>query len=78
MPNPHPTQSQEFKSKRFQPLAPVNEPLAKKVLGVRLPESVMAAIEALPQAERVRWLRETLVNAAREELMQPDDRGDGL
>lgn len=76
MANPRPVQTEEFKAKRLQPLSPVDEPLAARATQIRLPRSVAAAIEALPQADRVRWLRETLVNAAREELMQPDDRGD--
>lgn len=74
MANPRPIQTEEFKAKRFRPQAeiPGNQPLAKKATGVKLPVDVDAAIRALPEKERVMWLRRVLCDAARAELLQPD------
>lgn len=66
MPNPNPKQTQEFKAKQFRVLG--DEPLAK-VRGIRLPQSVDAAIEALPANERSAWLRRVISEAAERELM---------
>lgn len=70
MPNPNPRQTEEFKAKQFQPVAPLpDEKLASKPIAVKLGESVDAAIRALPQKERIVWLRRVLTEAARAELM---------
>jgi hypothetical protein len=51
-----------------------DEPLSKQVVGVRLPESIHAVVQALPN--RTEWLRQVIVEAARRELMpeSPPDR----
>ncbi|MBD2019196.1 hypothetical protein H6F43_03230 [Leptolyngbya sp. FACHB-36] len=67
MPNPNPVQNQEFKAKQFRVQG--DEPLAK-VRGVRLPQSVDAAIEALPANERSAWLKRVICEAAERELMK--------
>jgi len=48
-----------------------DQPLSRKVRGVRLPLDVDAAIEALPSENRSNWLRRAIVEAARRELMNP-------
>ncbi|PPT05096.1 hypothetical protein CKA32_007048 [Geitlerinema sp. FC II] len=68
--NPKPIQTPEFKAQQYKPVGEIDEPLAKKVTGVKLPKSVSEAIDALPREEKVRWLRQTLVNAAKAELMK--------
>ncbi len=69
--NPNPVQTEEFKKKRFQPVGeiPGDQPLAKKVTGVKLPLDVHEAIRALPTKERVTWLRKVICDAARDELI---------
>lgn len=71
--NPNPVQTKEFKRKRYQPLGeiPGDRPLAKKVTGIKLPIDVHEAIEALPQKERITWLRNVISQAARKELISP-------
>ena len=69
--NPSPVQTEEFKAKQFKPQAevPGDYPLAKKATGVRLPIDVDEAIRALPEKERVSWLRRVICDAARSELI---------
>lgn len=69
--NPSPVQTEEFKAKQFKPVGeiPGNYPLAKKVTGVRLPIDVHDAIRALPEKERVIWLRRVICDAANRELI---------
>lgn len=70
MPNPNPRQTEEFKRKRFQAVAPLpDEKLASKPVSVKVGESVQAAIADLPQKERITWLRRVITDAARAELM---------
>jgi len=68
MPNPNPVQVAEFKAAQFKPIG--DQPLSRKVRGVKLPMDVDAAIEALPEKQRSVWLRRVIVAAARAELMQ--------
>lgn len=74
MANPSPIQSEKFKARRFRPQGeiPGNQPLAKKATGIKLPVDVDAAIRALPEKERVMWLRRVICDAAYTELLQPD------
>lgn len=46
-----------------------DQPLSKKVRGVRLPLDIDAAIERMPEADRASWLRGVIVAAARAELL---------
>lgn len=75
MGNPNPVQTEEFKEKRFKARGeiPGNQPLARRVMGVRLPVDIDAAIRALPDEERVPWLRRVICDAAKTELVQPQD-----
>ncbi|WP_416669060.1 hypothetical protein [Egbenema bharatensis] len=47
-----------------------DEPLSKKVIGIRLPESVYAIVHNLP--DRTEWLRRVITEAVQRELIQPD------
>lgn len=71
MPNPNPVQTKEFKAKQFKAVGeiPGNQPLAKKVMGIKLPIDVDTAIRALPEEERVPWLRRVISEAAYNELI---------
>lgn len=44
-----------------------DEPLSKQVVGVRLPESIHALVQTLP--DRTEWLRRVITEAAQRELM---------
>lgn len=69
--NPSPVQTKEFKAKQFKPVGeiPGNYPLSKTVTGVRLPTDIHDAIRALPEKERVIWLRRVICDAAKSELI---------
>jgi hypothetical protein len=69
--NPSPVQTEKFKAKQFKPIGeiPGDYPLAKKVTGVKLPIDVHEAIWALPEKERISWLRRVICDAARSELI---------
>lgn len=45
-----------------------DEPLSKQVVGVRLPESIHALVQTLPN--RTEWLRRVITEAAQRELME--------
>lgn len=72
MANPSPVQTEEFIARQFKPKGeiPGDQPLAKKATGVKLPVDVDAAIRALPEKERVSWLRRVICDAARAELLE--------
>ena len=44
-----------------------DEPLSKQVVGVRLPESIHALVQNLPN--RTEWLRRVIIEAAQRELI---------
>ncbi|MEO0648707.1 MAG: hypothetical protein AAFZ17_21555 [Cyanobacteria bacterium J06650_10] len=69
MSNPNPVQSEEFLRKRFQPAKDIPEgvQLAKKPRCVKLPETVDAAIEAMPKKERSAWIRQAIWKVAIEQ-----------
>ena len=71
MANPTPVQSQEFKSSQFKAHGEIlsDQPLSKKVIGIRLPLDIEAAIKTLPEEERVAWVRNAITKAARTELL---------
>ena len=75
MGNPNPVQTKEFKERQYkaQGEIPGNQPLAKRVMGVKLPVDIDAAIRALPDEERVPWLRRVICDAVRSELVKPQD-----
>lgn len=49
------------------------EPLSKQVVGVRLPESIHALIQTLPN--RTEWLRRVITEAAQRELGRQEGEG---
>ncbi len=75
MGNPNPIQTKEFKAKQYKAKGeiPSDLPLSKKMTGVRLPLDIEdAIIRALPQEERVPWLRKVICDAVRAELLKPE------
>ncbi len=69
MANPRPIITKEFIEKQFKPISDLpSEKLAKKAVAVKLPESVDAKIRALPQKQRIEWIRRVLTEAALTEL----------
>ncbi|WP_138503404.1 hypothetical protein [Nostoc sp. PA-18-2419] len=70
MSNPIPVQSEEFKEYQFKGYTEeLTEPLAKKVTGLKLPQSIHDALHALPQEERVRYLRRIITEAVRRDFI---------
>ena len=67
--NPNPVQTPKFKKHQFRPYGEVDQPLGSKVWGLRLPVDVEARLKTMPDRDRVDWMRKTLVQAARKELM---------
>ena len=65
MPNPNPVQSQEFKACAYKPQGDSGEPLARKVIGVRLPQSLDPIIRGLPSPSA--WIREAIAEKAKRE-----------
>lgn len=74
MPNPNPTQSEEFKRKRFHAYGEneIEIPLAKKITALRLPQDVFDALEKMPAKERVIYLRSLIADAVRKDLIDSD------
>ncbi|MDZ8026151.1 MAG: hypothetical protein RMY36_020270 [Nostoc sp. SerVER01] len=71
MSNPKPVQTKEFKEQQFKVYAEeLTEPLSKKVTGVKLPQSIHDALHALPQEERVKYLRGIISEAVRRDLIE--------
>ena len=67
--NPNPVQTAEFRERQFKPYGKVDQPLGDKVWGLRLPIDVETCLKEMPDRDRVAWMRKTLVEAARHELM---------
>ena len=51
-----------------------DEPLSKQVVGVRLPESIHALVQNLPN--RTEWLRRVIIEAVQRELMDQKELTD--
>lgn len=71
MANPSPVQSKEFVASQFRAQGEIesNQPLSKKVIGIRLPLDIEAAIKTLPEEERVAWLRSVITKAVHKEIL---------
>lgn len=70
MSNPNPLQTQEFKEQQFKAYTEdLSEPLAKKVTGVKLPQSIHDALGAMPAEERVKYLRRIISEAVTRDLI---------
>jgi hypothetical protein len=66
--NPSPVQTPEFKVYRYKRADDTGEPLAVRQVQVKLPVSVDAVVQALPN--RSAWLRRVITEAAQRELMK--------
>ncbi|MEH2033386.1 MAG: hypothetical protein V7K67_27825 [Nostoc sp.] len=70
MTNPTPVQSEGFKKQQFKVYdEELTEPLSKKVTGLKLPQSIHDALHALPQEERVKYLRRVICEAVKQDLI---------
>jgi hypothetical protein len=70
MPNPRPKQTQAFIEQQNKGYIEdwINEPLAKQVTGLRLPQSVHDTLHALAPSERVKYLRRIICEAVKRDL----------
>ncbi|MBW4604627.1 MAG: hypothetical protein KME29_34980 [Calothrix sp. FI2-JRJ7] len=70
MPNPRPKQTQAFIEQQKKGYIEdwINEPLAKQVTGLRLPQSVHDTLHALAPEERVKYLRRIICEAVKRDL----------
>jgi hypothetical protein len=71
MSNPNPVQTQQFKDQQYQGYIEdwLNEPLAKQVTGVKLPESIHEALRSLSPEERVKYLRRVICLSVKRDLI---------
>jgi hypothetical protein len=60
MPNPNPVQSDLFKQKRFNSIDTVDQPLAKKAIGVKLPIDQHEVLERMTPQDKAALLREII------------------
>lgn len=63
-------QKRSQKDTQFKPDG--EQPLSRKVTGVKLTTEVERAIQQLPTPERGKWLRRVITEAAKAELMDAD------
>jgi hypothetical protein len=68
--NPNPFITPEFEQSRFKRADGGTEPLAEKLLCVRLTQSVDARVRSLPNMSS--WVRRVITEAAQRELMKDD------
>jgi hypothetical protein len=66
--NPNPFITPEFEQSRFKRADGGTEPLAEKLLCVRLTQSVDARVRSLPNISS--WVRRVITEAAQRELMK--------
>lgn len=66
--NPNPVIPPEFKEKQFKRSDGTTEPLAEKILAVRVSVEVDEVVRSLPQ--KAAWLRRIITEAAQRELMK--------
>lgn len=70
MPNPKPKQTQAFLEQQNKGYIEdwINEPLAKQVTALKLPQSVHDTLHALIPEERVKYLRRIICEAVKRDL----------
>ncbi|MBD2775767.1 hypothetical protein [Iningainema tapete] len=75
MSNPNPVQTQAFKDRQYQGYTEdwLNEPLAKQVTGVKLPQSIYEALRSLSAEERVKYLRRVISEAVKRDLLAKEE-----
>jgi hypothetical protein len=69
--NPNPVITAKFEQSRFKRLDGCDEPLADKLLSVRLTRSVDEAVRSLPNMSV--WVRKVITEAAQRELIKDDE-----
>jgi hypothetical protein len=69
--NPNPVITAKFEQSRFKRLDSCDEPLADKLLSVRLTRSVDEAVRSLPNMSV--WVRKVITEAAQRELIKDDE-----
>jgi hypothetical protein len=74
MSNPNPVQTEAFKEQQYQGYVEdwLNEPLAKQVTGIKLPQSIYKALRSLPSEQRVKYLRRVISEAVKRDLIDED------
>lgn len=74
MSNQNPVQTEAFKEQQYQGYKEdwLNEPLAKQVTGVKLPQSIYEALRSLPSQQRVKYLRRVISEAVKRDLIDQD------
>jgi hypothetical protein len=65
--NPNPVCPPGFKRKQFKRMDGTTDPLAEKILAVRVPIAIDTMVRALPN--KAAWLRRVITEAAKRELM---------
>lgn len=65
MPNPNPVQSQTFVEKQYKAQGNLKEPLSKKAIAVKLPQSLDPIVRTLPSPAA--WIREAIAEKAERE-----------
>lgn len=71
MANPNPKQTQAFIDQQNKGFIEdwIDEPLAKQVTGLKLPQSIHDALHALAPEERVKYLRRIISESVKRDLM---------
>jgi hypothetical protein len=74
MSNQNPIQTEAFKEQQYQGYIEdwLNEPLAKQVTGIKLPQSIYKALRSLPSEQRVKYLRRVISEAVKRDLIDED------
>lgn len=61
MSNPNPVQTPEFVAKQFKPVSDLpDEPLAKKAVALKLPESVHEYLMQMERGDRINLMRQAI------------------
>jgi hypothetical protein len=69
--NPNPVITAEFEQNQFKRADETTEPLAEKLLCVRLTQSVDEAVRSLPNMSV--WVRKVITEAAQRELIKDSE-----
>jgi|GEM_PF-6305816 hypothetical protein len=66
MGNPNPVQSEGFIKSQFKRDDESTEPLASKIIGLRLPQSVYDKLMTMKRSDRVKLMKEAVTKAVQE------------
>lgn len=64
MANKNPVRTEEFKKHNYKPIG-TDEKMGNKVFGTRVPVPVQEKLLSMPQKQRVKLIRDAIVNAVR-------------